>query len=127
MKEKITISGDEISKAPNVKQLLYGNNGHLSTVLHEDYDLKVTCKKLPSGRCQVKFFATKKATNNIYGYTLVEPETTLKEVVRAIKIKLRETQKADIYYHSHLYDLGKKQNNKSIFMIFKSESGEARV
>ena len=39
----------------------------------DDYSLKLTSKKLQSGKCQVKFFANVRDRQDMYGYVLSGP------------------------------------------------------
>lgn len=82
------------------------------------FKLKLVSKKLASGKCQVKFFASTPNSGNLYGYTLVEANTTLKEVVESITTKLEERQHPDSFYHGHLYTLGQHNDEPGNFMIF---------
>ena len=82
------------------------------------YKLRLVSKKLASGKCQVKFYASTANSKNLYGYTLVEASTTLKDVVESITTKLEERQNADHYYHGHLYSIRQDNDEHSNFMIF---------
>lgn len=84
-----------------------------------EFGLKLYSKKLASGKCQVKFYANTSSRKRLYGYTLVEAETTLKDVVKTITDKLKQKQSTGSYYHAHLFELGKKQEDWTNFMIFE--------
>ena len=84
-----------------------------------EFTLKLHSKKLASGKCQVKFYANTRDRKCLYGYTLVEAEATLKDVVKTITDKLKQKQSIGSYYHSHLFELGRKQEDWTNFMIFE--------
>lgn len=86
---------------------------------NRQFSLKLYSKKLASGKCQVKFYANTNDRKCLYGYTLVEAEDTLKDVVKTITEKLKQKQKIGSYYHAHLFQLGKKQEDWANFMIFE--------
>ncbi len=65
--------------------------------------LKISSKKLQSGKCQVKFCASLSDNRERYGYILVEPGSTLREVViRIIKLLMRGKNAME----NHLYSVG---------------------
>lgn len=84
------------------------------------YNLKLTSKKLKSGKCQVKFFATIRQEKDMYGYVLVDAEKTLKEVVTGIEDKLSTISQTRDFQHLHLYSIGKEGKNDLNFIIFDS-------
>jgi hypothetical protein len=85
------------------------------------YKLKLSSKKLESGKFQVKFYASKGTCNqDLYGYVLVDAKDTLKRVVNTIKSRLHLMEEANEYYHTHLYAVRKAPPPTSEFMIFKS-------
>lgn len=86
----------------------------------DDYHLKLTSKKLRSGKCQVKFFASVKERKDMYGYVLVDSEKTLKDVVVTIKDKLRTIRQTREFHHLHLYSIGKVGDDDMNFIIFDS-------
>ncbi|MDN5214143.1 hypothetical protein QQ020_18850 [Fulvivirgaceae bacterium BMA12] len=93
-----------------------------TTIIAKDdvnFGLKLYSKKLASGRCQVKFYVNTAGQKRLYGYTLVEAHTTLKEVVKTITDRIRRQQRSDSYHHAHLFALGKKQEDWTNFMIFE--------
>ena len=59
-------------------------NGMADVTFSDTYKLRLSSKKLDSGKCQVKFFATVRGNKDLYGYVLVEADQTLKEVVNGI-------------------------------------------
>lgn len=82
--------------------------------------LKLQSKKLKSGKVQVKFSVISSGKRGCYGYVLTEAETTLKEVVKGIELKVQLLKDADQYYHQHLYSLNKSQNDPTQFLIFRA-------
>ena len=88
-------------------------------ILDDYYKLKITSKKLSSGRFQVKFFATIKNDKQLYGYVLVEPTETLKSVIDKIRKRLKILDQTHEYQHFHLYDIGGKAQDNPNFLIFE--------
>mgnify|MGYP002651923282 FL=1 len=86
----------------------------------DDYSLKLTSKKLQSGKCQVKFFANVHDRRDMYGYVLVDSDKTLKDVVIKIKEKLRTIRQTREFHHLHLYSIGKMGADDLNFIIFDS-------
>ncbi|MEQ9303500.1 MAG: hypothetical protein RJQ14_06245 [Marinoscillum sp.] len=84
----------------------------------DDYRLKLTSKKLRSGKCQVKFFANVRERKDMYGYVLVDADKTLKDVVVTIKEKLRTIRQTREFHHLHLYSIGKTGRDDMNFIIF---------
>ena len=85
-----------------------------------DYRLKLSSKKLKSGKCQVKFHATVKADKNMYGYVLAEAEETLKEVVGKIKVRLDQVKNRDSFHHINLYTIGKRRPDDAHILMFEA-------
>ena len=88
-------------------------------VLDDYYKLKISSKKLTSGRFQVKFFATIKSDKQLYGYLLVESSETLKSVINKIRKRLKVLDHTHEYQHFHLYHIGKESQDESNFLIFE--------
>lgn len=86
----------------------------------QDFKLKLTSKRLRSGKCQVKFFANLSQRKDLYGYVLVDADRTLKEVVSGIKDKLCTINHVSDYQNLHLYSIGKVGGADSNFIIFDS-------
>ncbi|MEO9474497.1 MAG: hypothetical protein ABJN36_06900 [Cyclobacteriaceae bacterium] len=84
------------------------------------YRLKITSKKLKSGKCQVKFFATIKERRDMYGYVLVDAQKTLKDVVSTIRDKLNTISHTRDFHNLHLYSIGKTGKDDLNFIIFDS-------
>jgi hypothetical protein len=77
--------------------------------------LKLTSKKLRSGKLQVKFQVKLDNRQNLYGYLTAEPETTLREVVGKIRNRITKGQEM------HLFSIRKPNEDQEFFMIFKSK------
>lgn len=86
----------------------------------DDYSLKLTSKKLQSGKCQVKFYANVHDRRDLYGYVLVDSDKTLKDVVIKIKEKLHTIRQTREFHHLHLYSIGKMGKDDLNFIIFDS-------
>lgn len=85
----------------------------------DQYKLRLSSKRLSSGKCQVKFFASMKGYKDLYGYVLVDSELTLREVVVRIKDKLLSIQQTGDFHHIHLYSIGREQPEDRLnFIIF---------
>lgn len=80
--------------------------------------LKLQSKKLKSGKVQVKFSFAASGSNDCYGYVLTNAETTLKEVVKTIRLELSLLKSADQYYHQHLYAINKSKLDEPHLMLF---------
>lgn len=87
----------------------------------DEYKLRISSKRLNSGKCQVKFHAYAVHQKNLYGYVLVDSDRTLKEVVVKIREKLMSIQQARDFHHIHLYSIGQRsQEDELSFMVFDS-------
>ncbi|MEP1032227.1 hypothetical protein [Ekhidna sp.] len=87
-------------------------------ILDDYYKLRITSKKLSSGRYQVKFFATIREEKQLYGYVLVEAGETLKSVISRIKKRLKELDYGYESNHFHLYNVGHETQPTNL-MIFE--------
>lgn len=88
-------------------------------LIDDYYKLRITSKKLSSGRFQVKFFATVKKDKQLYGYLLVEASETLKTVIYKIRKRLKILDNTHEYQHFHLYHIGKETQDNPNFLIFQ--------
>jgi len=84
----------------------------------DQYKIKITSKKLHSGRCQVKFYANVSEGKQLYGYVLVNAEDTLKKVIERIRMRLDRMKTNDSFHHINLYSIGKKDADDLNFIIF---------
>lgn len=75
--------------------------------------IKIHCKKLSSGKCQVKFSAQVN-DHPYYGYLLTNPQDKLKDVMAIINNKLKQKDAL----HQHLYCIGKASDRD--FFLYKS-------
>lgn len=96
------------------------NHMDADITFNDDYSLRLKSKKLKSGKCQVKFYATIKERKDMYGYVLVDSDKTLKDVVINIKEKLRAIRQTRDFHHLHLYSIGKWGRDDMNFIIFDS-------
>ncbi|MEO9872961.1 hypothetical protein [Ekhidna sp.] len=87
-------------------------------IFDDYYKLRITSKKLKSGRYQVKFFATVKGNKQLYGYVLVEAEETLKAVIGRIRRRLQELEQAVSHKNLHLCNINQTSHPNNL-MIFR--------
>jgi len=86
-----------------------------------DVKIKLSSKRLNSGRCQVRFHArTKAGDSSWYGYALAEPEDTLSEVVGRIKSRFSKAEDKLSLHQQVLYHLNGDYREQYDFMIFKA-------
>ena len=86
----------------------------------EHYQLRIESKKLCSGKCQVKFYLANTAEQNMYGYTLVESGSTLKDVVIEIRQLLDKVGRYENYYQSNLFSISRTNSKfRDNFVLFK--------
>lgn len=79
--------------------------------------LRIDSKKLNSGKYQVRFQTQNEGGKEKYGYILVNEGSTLKEVVDQIRGELQKMTKSDLYFHAHLYSLGKTKQPSNVFIF----------
>ncbi|MFY0652652.1 MAG: hypothetical protein JXQ96_11490 [Cyclobacteriaceae bacterium] len=89
-----------------------------SMKIGDDYKLKLTSKKLKSGKCQVKFYATVETKKNLYGYILADAGESLKDVVVKIINRLNSVKAKDSFHHINLYSIGKRSETDANFIVF---------
>lgn len=82
------------------------------------YKLKITSKKLKSGKCQVKFQASMEKKKKLYGYVLAESGETLKNVVEQIMARLDRVKNRDNFHHINLYSIGCGQAMDANMVMF---------
>ncbi|MDH5609596.1 MAG: hypothetical protein OEY56_08950 [Cyclobacteriaceae bacterium] len=82
------------------------------------YKLRLSSKKLTSGKCQVKFYATVYGQRELYGYVLVDADQTLREVVERIREKLVTIRQSRDFHQIHLFSIGKRSPEALNFLIF---------
>lgn len=96
----------------------YEAGGLESSVLEDKYKIRLTSKKLHSGRCQVKFYAQVTDHRQLYGYVLVNSTETLNQVVEKIRARLDKMKTNDSFHHINLYSIGKRDSDDLNFIIF---------
>lgn len=89
-----------------------------SMTIGGDYRLKLTSKKLRSGKCQVKFYASVERKKSLYGYVLADAGETLKDVVEKIVSRLDQVKSRDSFHHINLYSIGKRSHADANFLVF---------
>ncbi len=83
--------------------------------------LKISSKRLRSGRFQVNF--STQGPDGFYGYLLVEPHTSVRDIVLKIEEHLRAAQQADRYLQPSLFSLGKRATPAlEPIMLFKNRA-----
>ncbi len=91
-----------------------------------NFKLKLSSKKLYSGKYQVKFQVSDGDADKMHGYVLTEPKTSLREVVERIFTQVNKMQEKDLYYHGHLYSMGASRRNENDFFIFDDSINHER-
>lgn len=84
-----------------------------------DYRLKISSKKLKSGKCQIKFEFVQTDVPSYYGYLLAEGKTPLSEVIMTIYEKTRSVTIGDCF-HDHLFHLEKRKFPPHPLFLFKN-------
>lgn len=92
----------------------------------EAYKIRLRSKRLSSGKCQVRFEATREKMSAVstdradiaYGYYLAEPGATLKEVIGDIRKNLASAGSKEHFYHRNLYQLQRKSLPLTNFILF---------
>jgi hypothetical protein len=82
--------------------------------------LKLSSKRLTSGRFQVNFVT--EGPNGFYGYMLAESQTSVREVILKIEEHMRGVQNSDRYFQPSLFSMGRKSPKNEPIMIFKSKA-----
>ena len=82
-----------------------------------DCKLRIDSKRLNSGKYQVRFQTQNDLGKSRYGYILAEEGSTLKEVVEQIRDELNQMKRGDLYFHAHLYSLGKTNQRSNVFVF----------
>ena len=84
----------------------------------DSFNLKLSTKRLKSGKCQVKFSARVREARDLYGYVLVDSDQTLKSVVTNLEDRLHNIQQATDFQQIHLYSIGKRSQDPMSFIFF---------
>ena len=77
--------------------------------------LRLTSKRLNSGKVQVKFKLSGVSNREQCGYLLTEPKTSLKEVVQRIFGSFDNG--LAVGYHKHLFEVGKTRQETTMLII----------
>lgn len=86
-----------------------------------DVKIRLSSKRLNSGRCQVHFHVrTKTGDNRWYGYTLAEPQDTVSEVVSRIRSRFSRAEDKISLHQKVLYHLNEHYRETDDLMIFKA-------
>lgn len=83
-----------------------------------EYKLRLTSKKLKSGKCQVKFHASVEQTKKMYGYVLADSGETLRHVVEKIIKRLDQLKNRENFHHINLYSIGKYSTSNTGMVLF---------
>ena len=83
-----------------------------------DLNIRILCKKLDSGKCQVKFSANLHKKRKVHGYKVTNPDDKLKDVMQDIRLNLISILNKEDFYHDHLYSIGKVKNVQNQNIIF---------
>ncbi len=86
--------------------------------------LKLTSKRLDSGRFQVNF-STHILSQEFYGYLLAEPKTPVREVVEKISRHVDAMRHSERYFQRNLFSLTHRKANSGRILIFKTEKRKA--
>ncbi len=86
--------------------------------------LKLTSKRLNSGRFQVNF-STHILSQEFYGYLLAEPQTPVREVIEKISRHVDAMKYAERYLQRNLFSLTHREINSGRILVFKSEKRKA--
>jgi hypothetical protein len=79
--------------------------------------LRLTSKRLSSGRFQVNFSADG-FHQPCYGYLLADPKATVTDVVEKISRHVRAMQSRDAYFQRNLFSLHSKNIHSGRILIF---------
>lgn len=80
--------------------------------------LKLSSKKLKSGKFQVSF-STVGVAQECYGYMLAEAKTSVNDIIAKINRHVTAMQSSDRYYQRNLFSLSKKEINSGKILIYK--------
>ncbi|PIB35062.1 hypothetical protein BFP72_06455 [Reichenbachiella sp. 5M10] len=83
-----------------------------------DYKLRLSSKKLKSGKCQVKFHASLETKKNMYGYVLADSGETLRNVVEKIYLRLDQFKNKRNAHHINLYSIGQHCSKDNGIIMF---------
>lgn len=81
--------------------------------------IRLSSKRLNSGKCQVRFHVSGQMGEKWYGYALTEPSETLREVVNRIENRFYNCQDKVALHQKGLYHLNDGRNFMNDLMIFR--------
>lgn len=90
----------------------------------ETIKLKLSSKKLDSGRFQVNF-STSMLSGEYYGYVLAESQTPVREVVEKISRHVGAMKNSERYFQRNLFSLTHREANSGRILIFKTNRRKA--
>ena len=82
--------------------------------------LRIESKKLSSGKCQVKFYAEGMPGEDLYGYTLVDGERPMAEVVDELKARLGRAGSVNRFYHRNLFSIKRNRVPDQGLVLFRA-------
>jgi hypothetical protein len=86
-----------------------------------DVKIKLSSKRLVSGRCQVHFHVrAQTGESSWYGYTLADPQDTVSEVVSRIRSRFSSAEDKISLHQKVLYHMNEHYREKDDLMIFKA-------
>ncbi|MEQ8361645.1 MAG: hypothetical protein RH948_02190 [Cyclobacteriaceae bacterium] len=80
--------------------------------------LKLSSKKLKSGKFQVSF-STVGVAQEYYGYMLTEAKTSVNDIIAKINRHVTAMQSSDRYHQRNLFSISKKEINSGRILIYK--------
>lgn len=87
----------------------------------EDFKLRISSKRLNSGRFQVSF-STRLFSHEYYGYLLAESQTPVREVVEKINRHVEAMYHPERYLQRNLYSLTHRQANSGRILVFRCDT-----
>jgi len=91
----------------------------------ETIKLKISSKRLNSGRFQVNF-STQCHSQEFYGYLLTESQTPVREVVEKISRHVDAMKCSERYFQRNLFSLTHREANSGRILIFRTNKSEKR-
>ena len=91
----------------------------------ETIKLKMTSKRLNSGRFQVNF-STHFPSQEFYGYLLAESQTPVREVVEKISRHVDAMKWSERYFQRNLFSLTNREATSGRILIFRSNKLDKR-
>ena len=87
--------------------------------------LKMTSKRLNSGRFQVNF-STRSQSEGFYGYLLAESQTPVREVVEKISRHVDAMKCSERYFQRNLFSMTHREANSGRILIFRTDRANKR-